>query len=321
MSPDLGTRNPHLCSPTQLLPGLFLLEKNLFALTSPERGSSLGPFEPETSRAGFTLCSGAPLAQGGGKPNTPSPPALWQLSDSPGPSDSGPSFTEHRVGGRHRPSPGSLFPVLLDFPPGPKSWPTSCLSPPQGWLMALPHISKPEVISIRSVQWMRLCQKGQAARRLLQGPLPSLGLSHQHRHFLASPGSFPAYGGHGHSSLQAGLNVPHPKAFPDLKPPPTQSLLTSQHKRGGKLSRTRPCCTLFLLDWGTCGGGGTPGFHEPIKPHCEHLAHLHVCVLCPLLAPQPALSPPPQLEQPLVRTAPSLTLSHMSSRSPPPPGP
>ena len=53
MSPDLGTRNPHLCSPpTQLLPGLFLLEKNLFALTSPEHGSSLGPLEPETSAMG-----------------------------------------------------------------------------------------------------------------------------------------------------------------------------------------------------------------------------------------------------------------------------
>lgn len=245
MLPGLGTRNLHLCSPpTQLLPGLFLLEKNLFALTSPERGSSLGPFKPETSRAGFTLCSGAPLAQGGGKP-TPAPLQLCgQLSDSPGPSDSGPSFTEHRVGGRHRPSPGSLFPVLLGFPPGPKSWPTSCLSPPQGQLMALPHISKPGVIPIRSVQWTPLCQKGQAAQRLLQGLLPSLGLSHQHRHLLASPGSFPAYGGHGHGSLQASLNVPHPKAFPDLKPlptyAPTQSLLTSQQKRGGKLSRVRP---------------------------------------------------------------------------------
>ena len=111
-----------------------------------------------------------------------------------------------------------------------------------------------------------------------------------------------------------GLNVSCPKAFPDLKPPPThprsapQSLLTSQQKRGGELSRARPCCILLLLDWGACGRGGTLGFHEPIKPHCERLAPLHLGVLSPLAATKPALSPTPQLEQPLVRTAPSLTL-------------
>lgn len=140
----LGTRSPHLCSPIQLLPGLFLLEKNLFTLMSPERGSSLGPFEPERSRAGVHLVLWGPSGRGRWEADTPAPPAWWPapLSDSPGPSDSvQPSFTEHPVGGRHRPSPGSTFPVLLGFPPSPKSWLTPRLFPPQGQLMALSHVS------------------------------------------------------------------------------------------------------------------------------------------------------------------------------------
>ena len=122
MSPDFGTsvrhqkHSPLFSYPTPAW--AFPPRKNLFALTSPDRGSSVGPFEPERSRAGVHPVLWGPSSRGRWEADTPAPPAWWPawLSDSPGSSDSmQPSFTEHRVGGKQGPSPGSIF------PPGPKS--------------------------------------------------------------------------------------------------------------------------------------------------------------------------------------------------------
>lgn len=112
-----------------------------------------------------------------------------------------------------------------------------------------------------------------------------------------------------------GLNVSCPKAFPDLKPPPTHppthrppSLCSLLNKKGEVSSQERgPAAHSSFWTGGLVGEGA---LWASMSPSSLTVSVWLPCrgVLSPLAATEPALSPPPQLEQPLVRTAPSLTL-------------